>query len=90
MSTDRDELHRMADELSDDLAGKVVQFARAEMAKDANDAGDEYLDELAADPERLARFRTAIDVGWQQSEWGEGRPVDEVFAEIRRRTKARR
>lgn len=40
VSTNREDLHRLADELPDDVAGKVVRFARAELAKAiATDAG---------------------------------------------------
>lgn len=88
MSTNRENLHRLTDELPEHVAGVVLQFARAELARDAG--GDGYLDGIEADPERLARFRAAVDVGLGQAERGEGRPATEVFADLRRQTQARR
>ena len=93
MSTNRDELGDLLPRLSEEAAGKVLHFARAELAREAageDTEGDDYLDGIAADPERLARFRAAIDVGMAQSERGEGRPASEVFAELRLRTAAMR
>ncbi len=73
---------------------KVIDFALGvrrlrEQGRDDDARADADLDAIAADPERLAKFRAAIDVGWQQSQRGEGRPADEVFADIRRRKQER-
>lgn len=83
MSTNREDLHRLTDELPEDVAGVVLQFARAALAKDAE--GERYLAGIAADPERLAHFRAAIDVGLEQAERGEGQPASDVFADLRPR-----
>ncbi len=73
---------------------RVIDFALGVRRLREQGSGDDpaapILDAIAADPERLSRFRAAVDVGWEQSQRGEGRPADEVFSEIRRRTQERR
>lgn len=84
------------DELIDDLRSlppaklaEVIDFVGRLRGRDDDDETDVALDAIAADPERLARFRAAIDVGLEQAERGEGQPASDVFADLASRYRQR-
>lgn len=70
-----------------DLAARLRDRHAAEQGLSDDTAAT--LDAIASDPERLARFRAAIDVGWQQSERGQGRPLDDIVTDIKKLSRRR-
>lgn len=84
--THPDELHRLVDALPEETRDEARGLLISLLRRNTGDlTAESELDAIAHDPERRARFAQAIDIAWQESERGEGRPVDEVFAEIRAR-----
>lgn len=83
-----DELHALVDALPEDSRGKAQVFLLGLVQ--GRDDVDGELDAIVGDPARFERLKAAIEVGWQQAERGEGLPLGDAFADVRRRTQPHR
>ena len=96
MSTSREELGRLVPGLSEDVAAKVLDFARAQQAReDAEDArvdfdGEALLDRIGSNPEQRAKFNAMIDLELDAVDRGEGVDGAGFFAEMRAKSQRRR
>jgi hypothetical protein len=88
MSTNREELSHLVSGLSEEVAAKVLDFARAQQSKEnADDAkyrghGEALLDQIAADPGLKARFNAMVDRQLEAVARGEGADGEAFMDEL--------